>query len=1274
MSNIVEGVNEIKKSGLFNEDFYLKKYGNQLGSNVNLIEHYLVKGYKEGMNPSPDFETVYYLNRYPDVKNSGMNPLIHYVLYGNKEHRFTNLKMELDYLEIGIKSIIQQNLFDENYYFNNYGKMINGMDCLTHYISFGFKEGKNPSANFDNDFYLLNYPDTQLQNPLIHYALYGRKKGYFNKEEQCYPKTELDKVIKIIKEHHIFDSKYYLVKYDDVNRSGMCPVTHYIKYGFNENRKMSTKYNFKEYVNENNLAKNVNPLVHFALNYDNLEDLEKLAYPKVDYSLFDLHNNKFLLNPHSDYNYIFFASSIAQLNNQYKFISRDSNSIKLSKNSLNISLVELTSNTNFEDMLGNKSIYENFFVGDCSVYRTISSEDNKHVLNYWFSKDNNNYKYVIVSNNSQDLLEFDDLHSEICRIIDTTVPIFDNVKEHLSLNYLASLDDDEFNERIRDIINKFKNKISIIIPIYNAFDDTKACIESVFKNTVLDFNLYLIDDVSTDSRIASLLNQYEKYDNVFVIRNSVNKGFTRNVNMGMELSDTDVILLNSDTIVTKNWDRKLVLAAYSNKNIATVTPMSNASDISVPVMGKDNKIPNFLDIDKMGKLIENFSVKGNIMSPTGNGFCLFIKREALNDLGLFDENAFDKGYGEETDFTMRVRKKGWINVRNDSIFIFHNRSSSFSSTTANQLRNDHRHILDERYPKLSDDWNEFVKSIDLNNSNYLVNYALDNFEEEFIKTNILYITDIENELPNIDDIDCLLDEFNIFILTLEFNNIKLWSYDSNYKLIDDITFDKEIPNIGKLNIFYMHIFHNLKIDLVFLRFSKSFQIPYTPEIIPLIFASKIKIPILYGRYSKDLLKQLHENSLKDSIKIDFNKEKGVVYTALFGGYEDLLDPKVIHPSLDYVCFTDDSTLKSDIWDIRVIDDLDVDNTRKARIIKILPQKYLNEYDFSIWVDAGFQIIGDLEDYVNTYSKEGLLLGIKHSWRDSIYEEFDAVLHYKKEEKSIVDSVKKRYESEGFPKDVGLIESGLLFRRHNNPKIIDLMEKWYFEVINFSKRDQLSFDYLCWKNNFVYDVVPIFYWKNQYVEHFFHFQEVINNKITYSQFKIILIANNDFESTKQSIDYINNINNNFSISILSLRDYSSLEDYNVKNYRIEYPEEFISYINQIANNSAEDFIYLICSGDYVKYSDIKEIINLSKKEDFKNIGVLSLGDNSYIEKNIFSNFNNFISNNCDVKNYYGVLINRKLLSSKGGFKIDSEFINNFIRQISDEYKIVNLHKQ
>ena len=242
--------------------------------------------------------------------------------------------------------------------------------------------------------------------------------------------------------------------------------------------------------------------------------------------------------------------------------------------------------------------------------------------------------------------------------------------------------------------------VDIIIPIYNAYDDLVKCIDSVKKWTNLSDNrLILIDDCSPDERMRPYLNSL-KDDNTLVIFNEKNQGFSGNINLGMMQSqDNDVLLLNSDTIVTKRWLEKIVECAYSDEAIATVTPLSNNATLcSVPNFCEENTIPEGFTIDSFADLIETISMNLYPVIPVANGFCMFVKREIIRKIGMFDAETFGRGYGEENDFCHRAEQIGYHHVMCDNTFIFHSGTSSFLSEEKKRYIEEHDKILKERYP------------------------------------------------------------------------------------------------------------------------------------------------------------------------------------------------------------------------------------------------------------------------------------------------------------------------------------------------------------------------------------------------------------------------------------------------------------------------------------------------------------------------------------------------------------------------------------------------
>lgn len=243
-------------------------------------------------------------------------------------------------------------------------------------------------------------------------------------------------------------------------------------------------------------------------------------------------------------------------------------------------------------------------------------------------------------------------------------------------------------------------QIDIIVPVYNGLEDVKKCVDSVKKNTDLSrHRLILVDDKSPDKDVLPYLKSVES-EAVHVIESPVNEGFSASVNKGMKYSDRDVILLNSDTIVTRGWVEKMIACAYSKRAAATVTPLSNAATLcSVPEFLQDNPLPEGYSAEKMGDLVEHCSIRRYPRVTVAVGFCMYIKREVLEKIGYFDAETFGKGYGEENDFCHRAEQQGYMHLMCDDTFIYHKGTASFESEEKKKLLEEHERILRERYPE-----------------------------------------------------------------------------------------------------------------------------------------------------------------------------------------------------------------------------------------------------------------------------------------------------------------------------------------------------------------------------------------------------------------------------------------------------------------------------------------------------------------------------------------------------------------------------------------------
>ena len=227
--------------------------------------------------------------------------------------------------------------------------------------------------------------------------------------------------------------------------------------------------------------------------------------------------------------------------------------------------------------------------------------------------------------------------------------------------------------------------------------------------------------------------------------------------------------------------------------------------------------------------------------------------------------------------------------------------------------------------------------------------------------------------------------------------------------------------------------------------------------------------------------------------------KKVIYTSIIGKYDELVEPKYVPKGYDFICFTDIDGIPQDtIWDIRKVIPLYEDNTRTARKYKILPHRFLPEYDISIWVDGNEIVVGDVDKMVDKYLTNNDMAVYNHMscWdkRNCIYDEAKAIFSLGnadsnnwKDNPQIISNQMNRYIKDNYPPNNGLIVSGVMLRKHNSPQVIKCMEHWWKELKKGSKRDQLSFNYSTWKTQ------TEFNWIDQDIRNDGYVLEVKHNK-------------------------------------------------------------------------------------------------------------------------------------------------------------------------------------
>ncbi len=245
--------------------------------------------------------------------------------------------------------------------------------------------------------------------------------------------------------------------------------------------------------------------------------------------------------------------------------------------------------------------------------------------------------------------------------------------------------------------------VTIVIPVYDGFDDAVACVASVLRHapsTDVAARIVVIDDASPDPRIRTWLDALSvEHPDIQIVHNDRNRGFVANANAAFADADGDVILLNADTIVTDGWLDGLVDAARG-PDIATVTPLTNSGSICtlassvIDAFGLDDDDP---DIDGCARFIRANSIAARPEVITGVGFCMLVTRTAIDAVGPFDEVAYGRGYGEEVDFCIRAGRLGLVNIADDTTFVFHRGGVSFGDERSERMRQASI-FLHKRYP------------------------------------------------------------------------------------------------------------------------------------------------------------------------------------------------------------------------------------------------------------------------------------------------------------------------------------------------------------------------------------------------------------------------------------------------------------------------------------------------------------------------------------------------------------------------------------------------
>lgn len=388
--------------------------------------------------------------------------------------------------------------------------------------------------------------------------------------------------------------------------------------------------------------------------------------------------------------------------------------------------------------------------------------------------------------------------------------------------------------------------VDIIIPIVNSNADLLNCIKCIYANTE-DYKIFICVNKGLNQYIYNLLADISK-DQLFLHESEQYLSFYQLANLAVKKSKNDIVLLDPGICVTSNWLMKLIECAYSDRTIGTVTPFCNNGSIcSIPNFTENNNINQYgLSVTEIANIVESLSSKEYPILPHAVGFCMYIKRETLDYVGVFEEYNYGYGFGEDVEFSWRAKQYGFSHVLCDNTFVY------CMDSTLLETYKKHvgiKKIHHEKYIKEIEAKNEYVNMNSLSNIQKTIQAKLLSMNGKrniFINLHFGFEPENLNYMGGtqflVKDIVCSLNyKYNFFVFFLDYQgatlnlycNRKKYSFnykmDNNFRTVEfsNRTMNEILTRIFILfNIDLIHIHHTIAQTFDVAYAAKKLNIPY----------------------------------------------------------------------------------------------------------------------------------------------------------------------------------------------------------------------------------------------------------------------------------------------------------------------------------------------------------------------------------------------------------------------------------------------------------------
>lgn len=517
----------------------------------------------------------------------------------------------------------EQAYFDPVYYrAANADIAAGGVDPFTHFMAHGWREGRNPSATFSTLFYRDFHLGGAERNPLSHYLEAG---GRSSGRETAPPTAETFLAIQRTIVADLFDLPFYTTQTGKLEQD---PILHYLTIGWKKGFSPSPSFDAKGYADSHAFlgALGVSPFYHFASSRrlgrggDAPSNAPGTPRHVVLATIADEFDRAFYLAQYSDV--------------------RKGHGDPLA---------------HFVDH-GWRERRNPTPLFDTAFYL----KTNKDVA---ASNDNPFYHYLVTG------------RREGRRSNPIGSHLYARLQAPAEWTHVEAAADTQAAECV------------VIMPVYKGYDETLAAIHAVLSSRQRTrFALHVINDVTPDAALDAKLAELAARKLFSYVRNETNIGFVKSCNRGLRaFPDVEVVLLNADAVVSGDWLDRMLAHARHDPSIATVTPLSNNATIcSYPVVNGNNLVEPECSAAELDALAAACNAGRRSDVPTGVGFCFLMSRAGRDAVGILDEVAFGRGYGEENDYCLRAAKAGFRNVLAEDIFVYHAGQVSFAELAASE--------------------------------------------------------------------------------------------------------------------------------------------------------------------------------------------------------------------------------------------------------------------------------------------------------------------------------------------------------------------------------------------------------------------------------------------------------------------------------------------------------------------------------------------------------------------------------------------------------------